>query len=94
MLSALSTVAYISATTFAPPVRRAWPIAAQPHQPARQRLDPQPLHDRRDEHHARVADDPLIAELHPQTVQSDGLVILHPQGDLRQNRPTAPVDQG
>jgi hypothetical protein len=75
----------------APRVRRTGPIATQPHHPARERLETEPLRPRRDEHHTRVTHDPLIVELDPQPVQSDGIVILHPQGELLTQDATAGI---
>ena len=63
-------------------VRRARPVATQPHQTAGQRLDPEPLRERRDQHDPSVRHDPLIVELDLHAVQSDRLVILHHEGDL------------
>ena len=65
----------------APRVRCARPVPTQVHQSARQRLDPQPLGERRDQHHACVRDRSLIIELDPQTIQPDPL-IMHREGDL------------
>jgi hypothetical protein len=53
-----------------------------PHQPLRQRLDPQPSDERRYEHHTGVTDRPLIVKTDLQTVQSDRPVIVHHEGDL------------
>ncbi len=58
------------------------PLTTQPYQPLRQHLDPQPLGERRDEHHPGVRDSTLVVELDLQTVQSDRLVIMHREGDL------------
>ncbi|HEV7806120.1 MAG TPA: hypothetical protein VGO80_09890 [Solirubrobacteraceae bacterium] len=66
----------------APRIRRARPVATQPHQIARQRLDPQPQRKRRDHHDPGVADNPLVVELDLYAIRSDRLVILHHEGDL------------
>lgn len=58
------------------------PVAAQPHQIARQRLDSQASRERRDEHHAGVRDDPLIVKNDTHAIRSDRPVILHHQADL------------
>jgi len=65
-----------------PAFGRARPVPPQPHQLLRQRLDTKTLRQRRDQHHAGIADDPLVVEsdLHP--IRSDRLVILHHKGDL------------
>jgi hypothetical protein len=72
-------------------VRGARPIAPQPHQPPRERLDSQALGKRGDQHHAGVRDDPLIVELNPQAVQSDGRVMVHHEGDLLTAGPGCPT---
>ena len=74
----------------APRVRGTRPIPAQPHQPPGQSLDPQPLGERRDQHHTRVRDRPLIIELDLQAVHSDRLVIMHHEGDLLTAGPGCP----
>jgi hypothetical protein len=63
------------------------PIAPQAHQLADERLDPKATGERRDQHDPGVRDGPLIVELDPQPVQSDGLVILHHEGDLLSQGP-------
>jgi hypothetical protein len=71
-------------------VRSARPIPAQGDQPARERLDPKPLRECRDQRDPRVRDDALIVEFDPQTLQSDRLVMLHHEGDLLTQDATAP----
>ncbi len=61
---------------------RARPVTAQPHQLMCERLDPETLRERRDEHHASVRDRPIIVETNPHAIRSDRLVILHHEGDL------------
>ena len=89
MLSAPSTIANSSAITlrpaFAAPGRSRRSRTSRP----RERLDPQPPRERRDQHHPGVRDDPLIVELDPHAVQSDRLVILHHEGDLLTQAPAA-----
>ena len=63
-------------------VRGPRPIRPQPDQTPRQRLDPQPLAERRDQHHPGVRNDPLVVEADLHAVQSDRLVILHHEDDL------------
>jgi hypothetical protein len=65
------------------------PAAAQPHQPCRPRLDPEPLRERRNQRHAGIRDHPLIIEQDFHAVQSDWPVILHHEGDLLTRAPTA-----
>jgi hypothetical protein len=72
-------------------VRRPRPVAPQPHQIACQRLDTEPLGERRDDHHASPRDRSLIVELDLQGIQSDQLVILHHRGDLLTQDATAPI---
>jgi len=43
----------------------AWPVGSQAHHPLRERFDPQPLRERRDEHNPGVRDRPLIIESDP-----------------------------
>ncbi len=57
----------------------------------RERLKPEALSDRRDQHHPSVRDDPLIVELDLHAVQSDRLVILHHEGDLLPQAPAAAI---
>ena len=52
-------------------VRRARPVAPQPHRTLRERLDPQPPSERRDQRDPGVTYDPLVVELDRQAVQSD-----------------------
>jgi hypothetical protein len=83
----------VSSILSAPSSSRARPIAPQPHQPTRERLDPQPLRERRDQHHPRVTDDPLVVEFDPHAVQSDRPVIMHHQGDLLSQAPAAAISR-
>ncbi|MHB8694008.1 MAG: hypothetical protein ACYDHH_22445 [Solirubrobacteraceae bacterium] len=71
-------------------VGRAGPVAAQPHQLLRQRLNPKPLRERGDQRHASIRNDPLVVEDDPQPIQSDRLVIVHHQGDLLPPGPGCP----
>ena len=73
MLSAPSTIAYTSAITLRPALAAPGRSRAQPHQLLRQRLDPQPLRERRDQRHAGVRDDSLVVEHDLQPIQSDRL---------------------
>jgi hypothetical protein len=82
MQSAPSTIANKIAITLRPAFAAPRPITPQPHPLRRQRFDPEPLCERRDEHHPRVRDRALVIELDPQTIQSDRLVIMHHEGDL------------
>jgi len=66
----------------APRVGGAGPVATQPHELMRERFDAEALGDRRDQHHSRVTDHPLVVELDSHAIQSDQLVILHHEGDL------------
>jgi len=66
----------------APRVGSTCPVAAQPHKLPSERLDTQPLRERRDQHHAGVRDRPLIIEHDLHAVRSDRLAILHHEGDL------------
>jgi hypothetical protein len=70
-------------------VGRSRPVATQPHQTPRQRLDPEAPSERRDEHHPGITDNALIVELDLHAIQSDRLVILHHEGDLLSQAPAA-----
>ena len=77
----------------APRVRGARQVAAQPHQPASERLDPQPPSERRDQRDPGVRDHALIVELDPHPIQSDRPVILHHEGDLLTQDAAAQIDR-
>ena len=71
-------------------VRGARPIPAQPHQPPGQSLDPEPLGERRHQHHTRVRDSPFIVELDRQAVHGNRLFFVHHLGDLLTPGPGCP----
>jgi hypothetical protein len=90
MLSAPSTIANSSAITLRP-------VLAAPGRSRRSRTrlpvsasKTEPLRERRDQRHPRVADDPLVIDLDPHTVQSGRPVIIHRQGDLLTPGPGCP----
>jgi hypothetical protein len=66
----------------APSVAGAGVIGAQAHEALRERLDPQPLSERHDEHDPGVGDHPLVIEGDLHSIQSDQPVIVHHEGDL------------
>jgi hypothetical protein len=72
-------------------VARPEPLRPQPHQPLRQRLDPQPRRHRRRQHQPRVRDHPLVIERDLDAVQSDRSIMLHHQDDLLTQDATAQI---
>src|SRR3954451_25071274 len=80
----------MTAACCAPGARGGWWVAGSRHEIGSQRLKPQPPGQRRDQHHAGVRHNPLVVERDLHTVQSDGRVIVHHEGDLLTAGPAAP----
>jgi len=65
----------------APRIGRSDPVT-EAHKPARERLDPEAIGERRDQHDPGVADRPLIVEHDGHSVRSGRSFIVHHEGDL------------
>ena len=90
MQSAPSAIAETSVITFAPAFAAPGTLA-EVDALIDQRLDPQPLRERRRQHDPGVRDRPLVIERDRDAVQSDRPVNMHHEGDLLSQAATAAI---